>query len=99
MAVLKQKTAAKCVANLKKDFSGARNTYLSVLQWNKAIFSDECRIERYGSRRTFVRRPINGRFKSKYVLKTVKYGGYSVPSDKVRRNKNVDQVPTYLEFH
>ena len=50
----------------------------SAAQWNKAILSDEYLIERYSSRRTFVRHPINGRFKSKYVLKTVKYGGYSV---------------------
>jgi len=47
-------------------------------QWNKVIFSDECRIERHSSRRTFVRRPINSRFDYRYVLKTVKYGGYSV---------------------
>jgi len=50
----------------------------STADWSKVIYSDECRIENYSSRRTFVRRPINQRFKSRYVLKTVKYGGFSV---------------------
>ena len=50
----------------------------SSADWAKVIFSDKCRIERYSSRRTFVRRPINERFTSRYVTKTVKYGGYSV---------------------
>jgi len=46
--------------------------------WSKVIFSDECRVERHCNRRKFVRRPINQRFHSRYVTKTVKYGGYSV---------------------
>jgi len=55
-------------------------SYLSFspAQWQKVIFSDECRIERHAGSRTFVRRPINDRFRSKYTLKTVKYGGFSV---------------------
>ena len=76
----------------------------SAAQWNKAILSDECHIERYGSHRTFVRRPINGRFKSKYVLKTVKYYGYSVlvwgliKSDGTRILIRCPQILNYIEY-
>ena len=62
-------------------------------KYSKVIYSDECRIENYSSRRTFVRRPINQRFKSRYVLKTVKHGGFfsiSLGVDKVRRHQSFD---------
>jgi len=95
VAVLLQKTSAKwCKSYLS----------FSAAQWNEAIFSDECRIERYGSHRTFVRRPINGRFKSKYVMKTVKYGGYLVlvwvliKSDGTRMLIRCQQILNSIEY-
>jgi len=71
---------------------------------NKAIFSDECRIKRYGSRRTFVRFQINGRFKSKHVLKTVKHGDYSVlvwgliKSDGTRMLIRCPHILNFIEY-
>ena len=50
----------------------------TTTDWSKVIFSDECRVEKHSSLRKFVRRPINDRFKSRYVTKTIRYGGYSV---------------------
>ena len=46
--------------------------------WHQVIFSDEMRLELYGSRRAYVRRKVGTRYCNKYVCKTVKYGGKSI---------------------
>jgi len=56
-----------------KSYSGWR-----VIDWKNVIFSDESKIQRYPESKRHVRRPINKRYDSKYTMKTVKYGGYSV---------------------
>jgi transposase len=47
-------------------------------QWRKVIYSDECQFQIFSSSRTYVRRPINTRFLTRYTIKTVKYGGKSL---------------------
>jgi len=49
-----------------------------VDSWRNFIFSDESRLELYSKRRQYVRRPVGEWLKSKYTLKTVKYGGSSI---------------------
>ena len=46
----------------------------TIEDWKKVIFSDECKIKMFSSTRTFVRRPKDARFKSRYILKSVKFG-------------------------
>ena len=46
--------------------------------WQNFIFTDEARLELYSRRRQYVRRPLGQRFKTRYTLKTVKYGGPSI---------------------
>ena len=41
-------------------------------------FTDEIRIELYGSRRGYVRRKVGMRFHNEYVCKTVKFSGRSL---------------------
>ena len=55
----------------------AYSTFSSIDQ-SKVIFSDECRVKRHCSRRKFVRLPKNQRFSNRYVMKTMKYGRFSV---------------------
>lgn len=47
-------------------------------RWQTLIFSDECRIQRFSTASRLVRRPVGCRFKKRYTIKTVKYGGFSV---------------------
>ena len=49
--------------------------YVTSDQGNDVIFSDECQIKLFSSRRKFVRRLIGCRYLNKYVTKTVKFGG------------------------
>jgi len=51
---------------------------MSTYEWSKIMFTDEMRLELYGTRRAFVRRKIGTRFHNKYVCKTVKFGGKSL---------------------
>jgi hypothetical protein len=46
---------------------------LSMNDWKNVIFSDECRIEIFSTRRQFVRRPVGQRFNTKYTCKTVRH--------------------------
>ena len=46
--------------------------------WNDVIFSDECRLELFGRRMEYVRRPRGTRFHDKYTTKSVKFGSGSV---------------------
>jgi len=57
-----------CAAYLKMDAE----------KWNSFVFSDECRFQIYANMTRVVRRPRNYRYCSRYVIKTVKYGGPSV---------------------
>jgi len=54
--------------------------YLSytAADWDRIIFSDECRVSTYHNSRRYVWRPKNSRYKEKYTCKTVKYGGKSI---------------------
>ena len=54
--------------------------YLSytAADWDRIVFSDECRVATYTNSRRYVWRPKNSRYKDKYCCKTVKYGGKSV---------------------
>ena len=51
---------------------------MNVKSWENFIFSDEARIELYSRRRLYIRRPIGQRFRPRYTLKTVKFGGPSI---------------------
>lgn len=50
----------------------------TIEHWKNVVFSDECQIKKFSSTRTYVRRPKNTRFKSRYILKTVKFGCKSI---------------------
>lgn len=50
----------------------------TIDQWKTVIFSDECRIIRFSKSRRIVYRPLSTRYKKRYTIKTVKYGGFSV---------------------
>jgi len=51
---------------------------MTASAWGNVIFTDEMRIELYGSRRAYVRRKVGMRFHNEYVCKTVKFGGRSL---------------------
>lgn len=46
--------------------------------WKQAIFTDECQILLYPAKKVFVRRPINARYKHKYVTNTYAHGLQSI---------------------
>jgi len=46
---------------------------LGMNEWKNVLFTDECRIEMFSSRRKFVRRPIGQRFNHRYTCKTVRH--------------------------
>lgn len=50
----------------------------SAMEWKNVIFTDESKIERHSRRSRYVRRQLNHRFHTRYTIKTVKYGGFSV---------------------
>jgi transposase len=50
----------------------------SSQDWQKVIFSDECRVELISRRRQYVRRPKGTRFNERYTLKTTRFGGKSL---------------------
>ena len=51
---------------------------MSTLEWSKILFTDEMKIELYGTRRAYVRRKIGTRYLNQFVCKTVKFGGRSL---------------------
>jgi len=51
---------------------------MSTSEWSKVIFTDEMRLEIYGTRRAYVRRKVGTRFHNQFVCKTVKFGGKSL---------------------
>jgi len=46
--------------------------------WNDVMFIDECRLELFGRRMEYVRRPKETRFHEKYTTKSMKFGGGGV---------------------
>ena len=65
--------------HIKKRISFCRG-YLAFPMscWKNVIFTDECQIKMFSTRRVIVRRPVSARFVNRYVTKTVKFGGASV---------------------
>jgi len=51
---------------------------MSSYERSKILFTDEMRIEMYGTRQAYVRRKIGTRCHNKFVCKTVKFGGRSL---------------------
>lgn len=65
--------------NVKKRIHFCKSySHWTINQWEQVIFSDESRIHRFSNSRRLVRRPVGSRFKKRYTIKTVKYGGFSV---------------------
>jgi hypothetical protein len=51
----------------------------TVEQWNRVLFTDETKVEVFGThRRTFVRRKPGERYRNECLVPTVKFGGGSV---------------------
>lgn len=65
--------------NVKKRINFCRSyRSFSMEQWRNVVFTDECQVKMFSTRRTIVRRPVGCRFINRYVTKTVKFGGASV---------------------
>jgi transposase len=67
-------------ANIRKRLKFAReHVNWTAKQWNNVLFTDETKVEIFGThRRTFVRRAAGERFKNECLVPTVKFGGGSV---------------------
>jgi transposase len=67
-------------ANIRKRLKFAQeHVNLTVEQWNRVLFTDETKVEVFGThRRTFVRRKPGERYKKECLVPTVKFGGGSV---------------------
>ena len=66
-------------SNIKKRLEFCKS-YIkwTINDWRNVIYSDECRIHRFSLSGKLVRRPLGTRFKKRYTIKTVKYGGFSI---------------------
>lgn len=68
---LKNRKARQEFAKVHKDWNQQ--------QWSKVLFTDESKFMMFGSDGIkYVRRPLNARFNSKYLLPTVKHGGGNI---------------------
>lgn len=43
------------------------------IKWSKVLFSDESQFQQFGTRKTFVRRPVGKRFDARYTIATMKH--------------------------
>lgn len=62
-----------CVSNKRKRLNWCKERRQWTHEWNRIIFSDECKLELHPSTRSFVRRPIGKSLKSRYLTPTRKF--------------------------
>jgi transposase len=67
-------------ANIRKRLKFAQeHVNWTVEQWNRVLFTDETKVEVFGThRRIFVRRKAGERYRNECLVPTVKFGGGSV---------------------